>query len=155
LRQNVSVVLQETLLLDASVRANIAYARPGATDAEVVAAAETAQAHDFITALPDGYATGIGPRGRNLSGGQRQRLAVARALIHDAPVLVLDEPTTGLDEQSALAMLSALRARLDGRTTVLVTHDPVVMGFADRVIQLDAGRVVSDRTAPTPEAVPA
>lgn len=144
LRANVSTVLQETLLLDASVRANIAYARPGATDAEVVAAATAADAHEFISALPAGYATPVGARGRNLSGGQRQRLAIARALLHDAPVLVLDEPTTGLDEQTALKVLGPLGRLLHGRTTILVTHDPVAIGIADRVVRIEDGRIVAD-----------
>src|SRR5919107_5710479 len=101
LRANVAVVLQETLVFDATVFENIAYGRPGATRAEVEAAARAADAHEFIAALPKGYDTRVGQRGRRLSGGQRQRIAVARAMTRDAPVLVLDEPTTGLDAQSA------------------------------------------------------
>jgi len=144
-RSNVSVLLQETLLLDATVRANIAYARPGATDAEVEAAAVAADAHRFVSALPDGYATSVGPRGRSLSGGQRQRIATARALLQDAPVLVLDEPTTGLDEATARTVLRSLADVRRGRTTILVTHDPVAIEVADRVLRLSGGRLVEDR----------
>ena len=109
LRRNVSAVLQETLVFDGTIRDNILWGNPAATEAELVAAAAAADAHDFITALPDGYDTQIGQRGRLLSGGQRQRLALARAMIRDAPVLLLDEPTTGLDAGSADRILAPMR----------------------------------------------
>jgi len=153
LRRHVSFVLQETMLLDAPVRANIAYARPGATDAQVRAAAAAADADGFIPRLPNGYDTSVGPRGRSLSGGQRQRVAIARALLHDAPILVLDEPTTGLDEGSAPTMLRSLQTLLRGRTTILVTHDPVAMSIADRVIRLESARVVDDQLMSAGDAV--
>lgn len=154
LRRNVSYVLQETLLLDTSVRANIAFARPSASDDDVVAAARAADAHEFIEALPAGYDTTVGQRGRSLSGGQRQRIAIARAILHDAPVLILDEPTTGLDEQTSLRVLGPLRELVRGRTTILVTHDPVAMQAADRVVRIEDGRVVDDRpTAMAPAVV--
>src|SRR3712207_9137760 len=100
LRNNVAVLLQENLVFDGTVRDNIAYGRPDASEADIEKAARAADAHEFIAALPEGYATVVGQRGRLLSGGQRQRLAIARAMIRDAPVLILDEPTTGLDARS-------------------------------------------------------
>jgi subfamily B ATP-binding cassette protein MsbA len=142
-RDAVTVVLQETLLLDASVAENIAFARPEATREEVHAAACAADADEFIRALPDGYDTRVGQRGRSLSGGQRQRLAMARALLRDSPVLVLDEPTAGLDPATARRVLAPLRDASRDRTVILVTHDPVAIGFTDRTIRLESGRVVA------------
>ncbi|HEY3021934.1 MAG TPA: ABC transporter ATP-binding protein [Solirubrobacteraceae bacterium] len=142
LRDHVGLLLQETLLPDATVAEVIAYGRPGAGDAEIEAAARTAGAHDFISALPDGYGTRVGQRGRMLSGGQRQRLAVARALVRDTPVLVLDEPTTGLDAAARERLLGPLGRLMEGRTTILISHDPAVVAHADRVIRLEEGRVV-------------
>jgi subfamily B ATP-binding cassette protein MsbA len=141
LRDAVTVVLQETLLLDASVHDNIAFAKPGATREEVRRAARAADADAFISALPDGYDTRVGQRGRLLSGGQRQRLSIARALLRDSPVLVLDEPTTGLDPDTARRVLRPLRAAAKDRTVVIVTHDPVALEIADRTVRLEDGRV--------------
>ena len=137
-RGNVALVAQEVLLPDVSVREAIAQGRAGATDAEVEAAARAAGAEEFIRALPDGWDTRLGQRGRRLSGGQRQRLAIARALVRDAPVLVLDEPTTGLDAAAKAAVLGPLRALAAGRTTLVITHDPEVLAWADEVIELAA-----------------
>src|SRR5439155_7215661 len=146
LRSNLAVVLQETAVFDGTVRENIAYGRPDASEEEIVAAAWAADAHEFITYLPDGYDTRVGQRGRLLSGGQRQRLAVARAMVRDAPLLILDEPTTGLDEQSAERLLGPLRQAASGRTTILITHDLLAAREATRIVVLDDGRVCEEGT---------
>lgn len=138
-RDAVCVVLQETMLLDASVRDNITFAKPDATDDEVRQAALEADADGFIQALPEGYDTRIGQRGRTLSGGQRQRLSLARALLRGSPVLVLDEPTTGLDPDTARRVLAPLRTAARERAVLLITHDPIAMEFADRVVHLVDG----------------
>ncbi|GAB3198801.1 ABC transporter ATP-binding protein [Nocardioides hungaricus] len=143
-REAVTVVLQEQLLLDETVHDNIAFARPDADRADVVAAARAADADEFVRRLPDGYDTRIGQRGRSLSGGQRQRLAMARALLRDAPVLVLDEPTTGLDPDTARRVMSALVAAAGRRTVLVITHDPAVLDVIDRVVRLDHGRIVGE-----------
>jgi ATP-binding cassette subfamily B protein len=140
-RRHVAVVLQETLLVDGTVADNIAYGRPGAGRAEVEHAARDADAHDFITALPDGYDTQVGERGRRLSGGQAQRVAIARALLRDAPVLLLDEPTTGLDALSARRVTAPLRRLMDGRTTVVVSHSLATVKDATLILVMDRGRV--------------
>ena len=142
LRENVAVVLQETLLFDGSIRDNIAFGRPGATEREIVAAAKEADAHDFIAALPDGYETRVGQRGRSLSGGQRQRIAIARAMVRDAPLLILDEPTTGLDAATGERVLEPLRRLIGGRTTVVVSHNLLTTREATEIVVLDGGRVV-------------
>ncbi|MFF2517826.1 ABC transporter ATP-binding protein [Streptomyces sp. NPDC058086] len=145
-RESLAVVLQETLVFHGTVRENIAYGRPGATDAEIVAAARAADAHDFIRLLPDGYDTMVGQRGRTLSGGQRQRLAIARAMIRDAPVLLLDEPTTGLDARSGMRVMDPLRRLMAGRTTVVISHNLLTVRDATRIVVLDHGRVLETGT---------
>jgi ABC-type multidrug transport system fused ATPase/permease subunit len=147
LRRHVGVVLQETLLPDCTIREAIAYGRDGAGDADVEAAAQASGADRFIRSLPDGYDERIGQRGRRLSGGQRQRLAVARTLVRDAPVLILDEPTTGLDAAAREHLLGPLATLMEGRTTIIVSHDPAVIARADRVIRLEDGRIVADEPA--------
>jgi ABC-type multidrug transport system fused ATPase/permease subunit len=142
LRENVAVVLQETLVFHASIRENIAYGRPGATDAQIEAAARAADAHEFISELPDGYETVIGQRGRRLSGGQRQRIAIARAMVRDAPVLLLDEPTTGLDAASSERVLEPMRRLMSGRTTIVISHDQLKVREATTIVVLDRGRVI-------------
>jgi ABC-type multidrug transport system fused ATPase/permease subunit len=122
-----------------SAREAIAQGRAGAGDAEVEAAARAAGIHDVIAALPDGYDASIGTGGSRFSGGQRRRLAIARAFVRDAPVLVLDEPTTGLDGAARDRLLEPLRALTRGRTTIVITHDPAVAAWADRAIELRDG----------------
>ena len=146
LRDNVAVVLQETLVFHATIRENIAYGRPGASDAEIEEAAIAADAHEFIVALPDGYDTVIGQRGRRLSGGQRQRIAIARAMVRDAPVLLLDEPTTGLDAASSERVLEPMRRLMSGRTTIVISHNLLSVREATCIVVLDAGRVVERGT---------
>ncbi|MGY1663005.1 ABC transporter ATP-binding protein [Geodermatophilus sp. SYSU D00705] len=146
LHAQVGLVPQEAMLFRSSVRENIAYARPGASADEVEHAARVAQAHDFVQALPHGYDTVLAERGATLSGGQRQRLALARAVLQDCPVLVLDEPTTGLDARSEHAVLCALRRVGAGRTTVVITHRMAAAMPADEIVVLDAGRVVERGT---------
>lgn len=146
LRRNVAMLLQETLVFDGTVRENIAYGKPGATDAEVEAAARAADAHGFILTLPDGYDTPIGQKGRLLSGGQRQRIAIARALLRDAPVLVLDEPTTGLDAESAERVMGPLRRLMAGRATVVISHNLMTVRDATEILVLEDGRVTGRGT---------
>ncbi len=141
LRENVAVLLQETLVFDGTVRENIAYGKPGATEEEIEAAARAADAHDFIRALPEGYDTLVGQKGRLLSGGQRQRLAIARAMVRDAPVLVLDEPTTGLDAESGEKVMRPLRRLMSGRATVVISHNLMTVREAAEIVVLEAGRV--------------
>ncbi len=146
LRDNVALVLQETLVFDDTIRANIAYGRPDATDEEIEAAARAADAHDFIMELPDGYATSVGQKGRRLSGGQRQRVAIARAMVRDAPLLILDEPTTGLDGEAAQRVLEPLRRLISGRSTLIISHSLMTVREADLIVVLDGGRVVERGT---------
>ncbi|MGW0575870.1 ABC transporter ATP-binding protein [Streptomyces sp. NPDC002920] len=142
LREYVTLLPQETLVLHDTVRANIACGRPGASEHAVEEAARAADAHDFVMGLPDGYDTRIDPGSARLSGGQLQRLAIARALLRDAPVLVLDEPTTGLDAMAARRVVKPLRRLMTGRTTIMITHDLNLAPDADRILVVDGGRIV-------------
>src|SRR5882757_9781544 len=142
LRDRLAVVPQESMLFDTSVAENILVGRPGATPAQVVAAARAAGADEFVRRLPQGYHSPVGQRGRLLSGGQRQRISLARALIRDAEVLLLDEPTTGLDGRARDELLGVLSRLTVDRTTVLITHDPLVAALADQVVWLDRGQVM-------------
>jgi ATP-binding cassette, subfamily B, bacterial len=142
LRANVSILLQESLVVHGTVRENIAIGRSNATAAEIERAAAAAGATEFIAALEDGFDTDVGERGRRLSGGQRQRLAIARALISNAPVLILDEPSSGLDADAKGALLPALRRLIRDRTTVVIAHDLLTTRDADQIAVLDGGRIV-------------
>jgi ABC-type multidrug transport system fused ATPase/permease subunit len=146
LRAQISMVLQETVLFSGTVAENIAYGREGATFEDVVVAAKQANAHDFIMAMPDGYDSSLGERAATLSGGQRQRLAIARGFIRDAPILILDEPTTGLDAESARAVLEALRSLVSGRSALIVSHDFKLIRSVDRILVLSAGRILEEGT---------
>ncbi len=142
LRDRVALVTQEPFLFDDTIRANIAYARPQASEAEVEAAARAAAAHDFITALPEGYGASVGEAGARLSGGQRQRIAIARAFLKDAPILLLDEATSALDTESEAQVQAALKRLMAGRTTILIAHRLSTVRGADRIYVVDAGRIV-------------
>jgi ATP-binding cassette subfamily B protein len=148
LRAQMSAVLQDSLLFAASVWDNIAYGAPDATPAQIKAAARLANAHEFIQALPRGYDTILGERGVTLSHGQRQRIAIARAAIRKAPILILDEPTTGLDEENERAVSEALARLAEGCTTFLVTHDLRCAARADLILYLEDGRVLERGTHP-------
>jgi ATP-binding cassette subfamily B protein/subfamily B ATP-binding cassette protein MsbA len=139
LRRQVAIVLQEPFLFPISVAENIAYGRPDAAMAEIEAAARAANAHDFITRLPDGYATVLGERGGSLSGGERQRLSIARAILKDAPILILDEPTSALDAETEHLVIDALRRLMAGRTTLIIAHRLSTVRRADRVMVIRDG----------------
>jgi thiol reductant ABC exporter CydC subunit len=142
LRRLIAVVSQHTHLFNGTVRANLLLARPEATEAEMVQAAQQAQIHDFVQSLPEGYDTWIGEQGLRLSSGQRQRLAIARALLKNAPILILDEPTANLDPLTEQALMASIRALAAGRTTLIITHRLVGLEDADEILVLRAGRVV-------------
>ena len=142
LRAHVAVILQESVLFHGTIEENIEMGRPGATREEVEEAARAANAHEFITQLPDGYQTVLGERGDTLSGGQRQRVAIARAMLRDAPIIILDEATTGLDPKNSAAVFQAIDRLAAGRTTVVITHNLADALDCDEVIVLDRGRVV-------------
>ncbi|MBW3623989.1 MAG: ATP-binding cassette domain-containing protein, partial [Armatimonadetes bacterium] len=146
LREQVSLVLQEPFLLPLSVAENIAYGRPEASREEVEAAARAANAEAFILELPEGYETVIGERGATLSGGQRQRISIARALLKDAPVLILDEPTSALDAQTEGLLWEALERLMEGRTTFIIAHRLSSVRRADRIAVLEGGRRVEEGT---------
>ncbi|MFM7335547.1 MAG: ABC transporter ATP-binding protein [Tabrizicola sp.] len=142
LRDQIAVVLQDSVLFAASVRDNIAYGRLDATETAILAAAAAAGADSFIRRLPDGYDTLLGERGETLSGGQRQRIAIARAILRNAPILILDEPLTGLDAGTARDMIGTLRTVARGRTTLLIAHDALSLTLADRVVAVQDGDFV-------------
>jgi ATP-binding cassette subfamily B protein len=146
LRRQVGVVFEDSFLFSDSVRANIAYGRPDATDEQIEAAARAAQAHDFILELPRGYDTAIGERGLSLSGGQRQRIALARAILYDPRILILDDATSAIDARIEAEVHEALRGVMAGRTTLLIAHRQSTLHLADRIIVLDGGGVVEAGT---------
>ena len=141
LRRQISTVLQESLLFAATIRENIAYGWDGLTDADIESAARLANIHDFITTLPKGYDTLVGERGVTLSGGQRQRIAIARAAVRKAPILILDEPSTGLDEENDRLVMEALERLAVGRTTFVIAHDLRVAARADTIVYVEERRV--------------
>lgn len=146
LRRHLAVVSQDVVLFDDTIRANIAFGRPGASEAEIIEAARHAAAHDFIMALPDGYDTEVGDRGGRLSGGERQRVTLARAFLRNAPILLLDEPTSALDAHSEDVVQTALSDLMRGRTTLVVAHRLATVRAADRIVVMEEGRVVETGT---------
>ncbi len=142
-RRHIALVPQDPVIFATSARDNIGFGRPGATEAEIIAAAKAAAAHDFITALPDGYDAYLGERGVMLSGGQKQRIAIARAILRDAPVLLLDEATSALDAESERAVQAAFETLSHGRTTLIVAHRLATVKKADRIVVLEQGRIVA------------
>ena len=146
LRSQIAVVTQEVILFNDTIRNNIACGRPGATPAEVEEAARHAHAHDFIMEKPGGYEAGIGEKGVTLSGGQRQRLSIARAILKNAPILILDEATSSLDNESERAVQAALDELMKGRTTICIAHRLSTIRDADLILVLDQGRIVETGT---------
>jgi ATP-binding cassette subfamily B protein len=146
LRANIAIVLQETLLLDGTIAENILAGRPDATRSELVDAARAADADEFISALPDGYDTRVGQRGRLLSGGERQRIAIARAVIRDAPILLMDEPTTSLDAEAGRHVLAPMRRLMSGRTTIVISHNLLTVTDAQQILYVGEGRVTERGT---------
>jgi len=148
LRAQIAIVLQDTLLFSTTVRENIAYGRPDATEEEIVDAARRAQADDFIRQLPKGYASPVGERGGHLSVGQRQRIGIARALLKNAPILLLDEPTSALDPTTESAIMETIKELMRGRTTLISTHRLGAVHNVDQIIVLDNGRIVEKGRGP-------
>ena len=146
LREHISFVLQETLLFRATVAENIAYGKPNATREEIVRAARLANADEFIDRMADGYDTMIGERGLTLSGGQRQRITIARAIIRDSPILILDEPSAGLDAESEKLVFDALGNLMEGKTSIVIAHRLATVRRADVIFVIDGGIVVEQGT---------
>jgi len=142
LRQQISIVLQDVFLFHGTVRDNIQFSRPGATEGEIIEAAKTANAHEFISGLPDGYSTVVGERGVKLSGGQRQRIAIARAVLKDAPILILDEATSSVDTATEMLIQQALERLMMGRTTIIIAHRLSTIRNADMIVVLEGSRIV-------------
>jgi subfamily B ATP-binding cassette protein MsbA len=146
LRDQISFVLQDTLLFRATIWENIAYGRPDADPEDTVRAAKMANAHDFIMDLPEGYATMVGDRGMSLSGGQRQRISIARAIVRDTPILILDEPTAALDAASELAVVEALDRLMKGRTSIVIAHHLHAVRRADVIFVVNGARIAEHGT---------
>jgi ATP-binding cassette subfamily B protein len=142
LRNQFAIVLQEPVLFSTSVAENIAYARPGASEEEIVKAAKAANAHEFIIGLPRGYESRVGERGMSLSGGERQRIALARAFLKDAPILILDEPTSSVDTETEAAIMEAMERLMRGRTTFMIAHRLGTLANCDARLQIEDGCVV-------------
>jgi ABC-type multidrug transport system fused ATPase/permease subunit len=148
LRAQIGIVLQDTLLFSTTVRENIAYGRPDATEEEIVNAARRAQADEFIRELPNGYASTVGERGGHLSVGQRQRIGIARAFLKNAPILLLDEPTSALDPATEAAIMETIKELMHGRTTLIATHRLATIHNVDQIVALERGRVVEQGRGP-------
>jgi ATP-binding cassette subfamily B protein len=146
LRRNIGLVFQESFLFSNSVSANIAFGNPKATQEQIERAARIASAHDFIMELPEGYDTVLGERGNGLSGGQRQRLAIARAILLDPPILLLDDPTAAIDPETEHEILEAMQGAMQNRTSFVVAHRLSTLRRADLVLVLDGGRIVESGT---------
>jgi ABC-type multidrug transport system fused ATPase/permease subunit len=146
LRRSVSMVLPDVFLFYGTVLDNIRFSKPFATDEEIIQAAKMARAHDFIMSLPEGYQTMVGERGVRLSGGQKQRLSIARALLKNAPILVLDEATSSVDTQTEAEIQEALDHLMKGRTSIVVAHRLSTVRNADKIVVLDNGRVIQTGT---------
>jgi ATP-binding cassette subfamily B protein len=146
LREAIALVPQAPTIFAATAADNVRYGRLDATDAQLVQAAKSAEAHEFISTLPNGYASELGERGARLSGGQQQRIAIARALLKDAPILLLDEATSALDAQSERAVQHALENLMQGRTTLVIAHRLATVLKADRIVVMDSGRIVAEGT---------
>lgn len=146
LRNEIGIVMQDTILMGETIRENIAFGKPSATDAEIILAAKAANAHEFIASMKDGYETVLGSRGGTLSGGQRQRIAIARALIRDVPMLILDEPMTGLDVASESEVRDAMRRLMADKTCLLITHDVQNASEADQILILEKGNIIEQGT---------
>jgi ABC-type multidrug transport system fused ATPase/permease subunit len=146
LRSQVGFVLQETVLFFGTIKSNIGYGRAGASDAEIVEAAKLANAHDFISAMPEGYDTLVGERGLTMSGGQRQRIGIARAIVRNSPILILDEPTAALDTESERLVMEGLSKLMKGRTVITIAHRLSTIRDADKIIVLDGGIVAEQGT---------
>ncbi|MEO1134269.1 MAG: ATP-binding cassette domain-containing protein, partial [Cyanobacteria bacterium J06639_1] len=146
LRSQISIVLQESVLFGVSVRDNIAYGSLGASDSDIERAALLANAHDFIMDLPEGYETSLGERGATLSGGQKQRIAIARAAIRKAPIVILDEPTVGLDNQSEYQVSQALERLTQNCTTFSIAHDLRTVQHCDRIFYIERGEILERGT---------
>lgn len=146
LREQISLVLQDALLLSGTIRENIAFGCPEASDQQIAVAARTANADEFIHRLPNGYNTAVAERANTLSGGQKQRIAIARAVLRDAPIVILDEPTTGLDAASERLVLEALERTVAGRTAIIIAHRLATLHLADRIVVLDRGRIIEQGT---------
>ncbi len=149
LRENVAVVPQEPMLFHRSIRENIAYGKPGATDEEIIEVAKKAHAHDFVVSLRDGYSTLVGERGIKLSGGQKQRIAIARAMLKNAPILILDEATSALDSESEVLIQKALHELMAGKTVIAIAHRLSTLREMDRIIVLEKGKIAEDGTHTT------
>jgi len=142
LRNQFALVLQEPILFSVSIGENIAYARPEATEQEIIAAAKAANAHDFITRMPQGYGTLVGERGLCLSGGERQRISIARAFLKQAPILIMDEPTSSVDIKTETVIVEAMERLIDGRTSFIIAHRPSTLSHCDLLLKIEHGRLV-------------